>query len=189
MPILRSLNDRVSVITIDRPERRNALNLDLLNDVHDAVVGSVDDGARAIVITGSGGHFCAGADLKELEDVSFTERLAEVLEHFASVPVTTIAAIEGSCMGLGMQLAIGCDLRVVADSAKFAVPVSKLGLMVNHWTIDRLTRFWGEARPGTWCSPPRCSLPTTRGASGSRSSAARWRTRWRWRRGPCRWRR
>ncbi|WP_068397848.1 enoyl-CoA hydratase [Kribbia dieselivorans] len=144
MPILRSLNDRVSVITIDRPERRNALNLDLLNDVHDAVVGSLDDGARAIVITGSGGHFCAGADLKELEDVSFTERLAEVLEHFASVPVTTIAAIEGSCMGLGMQLAVGCDLRVVADSAKFAVPVSKLGLMVNHWTIDRLTRFWGE---------------------------------------------
>lgn len=144
MPILRSLNDRVSVITIDRPERRNALNLGLLNEVHDAVVGSLDDGARAIVITGSGGHFCAGADLKELEDVSFTERLAEVLEHLASVPVTTIAAIEGSCMGLGMQLAVGCDLRVVADSAKFAVPVSKLGLMVNHWTIDRLTRFWGE---------------------------------------------
>ena len=101
-------------------------------------------GARALVVTGSQGHFCAGADLTELEDVSFTTRLAQVLAHLAAVPVTTVAAIEGSCMGLGMQLALACDVRVVAATARFAVPVARLGLMVDHWTLERLSRFWGE---------------------------------------------
>lgn len=136
-------SELVSVITLDRPERRNALNLEALEDL-DAAIEAAATSSRAIVITGAGGHFCAGADLTELEDVSFTDRLAEVLERLASVPITTVAAISGSCMGLGMQLAVGCDLRVVSPTARFAVPVAKLGLMVNHWTIDRVTRFWGE---------------------------------------------
>lgn len=144
MPILSSTESSVTTITIDRPERRNALNLDHVEALHDAVVTAVDTGARAIVLTGTAGHFCAGADLTELEDISFTVRLGEVLEHLAGVPVTTVAAISGSCMGLGMQLAVACDLRVVEDGAKFAVPVAKLGLMVNHWTLDRVARFFGE---------------------------------------------
>ncbi|KRE62487.1 enoyl-CoA hydratase [Nostocoides sp. Soil756] len=144
MPVHASLADQVAVVTVDRPERRNALNLEALEELHAAVVEAVDAGARALVITGAGGHFCAGADLTELEDVGFTQRLAEVLRHLAAVPVTTVAAVEGSCMGLGMQLALACDVRVVADTARFAVPVAKLGLMVDHWTLDRLARLWGE---------------------------------------------
>jgi enoyl-CoA hydratase len=134
----------VTVLTIDRPHRRNALNLEALEELHAGVVGALASEARALVLTGTEGHFCAGADLTELEDVSFTQRLAEVLEHLAAAPVTTVAAVEGSCMGLGMQLALACDVRVVADGARFAVPVAKLGLMVDHWTLDRLGRFWGE---------------------------------------------
>lgn len=144
MPVHASLSDQVAVVTIDRPERRNALNLEALEELHAAVVEAVDAGARALVLTGAGGHFCSGADLTELEDVSFTQRLAEVLEHLAAVPVTTVAAVDGACMGLGMQLALACDVRVVGDGARFAVPVAKLGLMVDHWTLDRLARFWGE---------------------------------------------
>lgn len=144
MPVHASLADHVAVLTLDRPERRNALTLDALDELHAAVVESVDAGARALVLTGAGGHFCAGADLIELEDVSFTQRLAEVLEHLAAIPVTTVAAVEGSCLGLGMQLALACDVRVVADTARFGVPVARLGLMVDHWTLDRLARFWGE---------------------------------------------
>ncbi|NVP72877.1 enoyl-CoA hydratase/isomerase family protein, partial [Vibrio cholerae O1 biovar El Tor] len=79
-----------------------------------------------------------------LEDVAFTERLAEVLGHLASLPVTTVAAISGSCMGLGMQLAVACDVRVATDDAQYAVPVSRLGLMVDHWTLERVARCWGE---------------------------------------------
>jgi enoyl-CoA hydratase len=144
VPVHFSHTDRVAVLTIDRPRRRNALNLEALEELHGGVVRAVDEGARAVVLTGVEGHFCAGADLTELEDVSFTHRLAEVLQHLAGAPVVTIAAIEGSCMGLGMQLALACDVRVVADSARFAVPVARLGLMVDHWTLDRLARVWGE---------------------------------------------
>ena len=144
VPIHLDVADRVATVTIERTHRRNALNLDALEELHRAVAVSLDDGVRALVITGADGHFCAGADLTELEDVSFTSRLAEVLEHLAAAPVTTVAAIDGSCMGLGMQLAVACDVRVVGDGARFAVPVARLGLMVDHWTIDRVARCWGE---------------------------------------------
>ena len=144
MTIHLDVRDRVATVTIDRPHRRGALDLDTLESLHRSIETAVADGARALVVTGSQGHFCAGADLTELEGVSFTTRLAQVLDHLARVPVTTIAAIDGSCMGLGMQLALACDLRVVGETARFAVPVARLGLMVDHWTIERLSRFWGE---------------------------------------------
>jgi len=144
VPIHLELTDRVATVTMDRTHRRNALNLEALEQLHQALGSALTDGARAVVLTGADGHFCAGADLTELEDVSFTSRLAEVLEHLAAAPVVTVAAIEGSCMGLGMQLALACDVRVVAPAARFAVPVAKLGLMVDHWTLDRLVRAWGE---------------------------------------------
>ncbi len=133
-----------AVLTIDRQHRRNALDLTTLEELDSAVRAVVEGGARTLILTGAGGHFCAGADLTELEDVRFTERLAEVLGHLAGLPIVTIAAIEGSCMGLGMQLALACDVRVVAVDARFAIPVAKLGLMVDHWTIDRATRLFGE---------------------------------------------
>ncbi|QKE85277.1 enoyl-CoA hydratase-related protein [Arthrobacter sp. NEB 688] len=144
MTVHASLADRVAVLTIDRQHRRNALDLATLDRLHDEVVAALDAGARALVLTGAGGHFCAGADLTDLEDVSFTRRLAEVLQHLAAAPVVTVAAVDGSCMGLGMQLALACDVRVVDASARFAVPVAKLGLMVDHWTLERLARCWGE---------------------------------------------
>ena len=143
MAIHSTTSDRVTVLTIDRTERRNALNHDALEELDEAIAAALES-SRALVVTGAGGHFCAGADLTELEDVGFTDRLAEVLGRLTHAPITTIAAISGSCMGLGMQLAVACDLRVVADDARFAVPVAKLGLMVNHWTLDRVARFWGE---------------------------------------------
>jgi len=144
VPITSSFSGSVATIVIDRQERRNALNTESLDELDAAVGAAVADGARAVIITGAGGHFCAGADLVELEDVAFTRHLGDVLVRLAEQPILTVAAISGSCMGLGMQLALACDVRVVADDAKFAVPVAKLGLMVDHWTIDRLRRFWGE---------------------------------------------
>ncbi len=135
----------IATITIDRPERRNALNLDALNALDAAVGVAVDGGARAVILTGAAGHFCAGADIKELEDLAFTHRLREVLDRLAELPIVTIAQIEGSCMGLGMQLAVSVDVRVAAPDARFAVPVAKLGLMVDHWTLQRLAVGWGQA--------------------------------------------
>ncbi|MFN8097086.1 MAG: enoyl-CoA hydratase-related protein [Dermatophilaceae bacterium] len=143
MPIHTDLAGHIATITIARPERRNALNEALLGEL-DGAITAVAPRVRALVLTGAEGHFCAGADLTELEDVAFTQHLSGVLDRLASLPIVTVAAISGSCMGLGMQLAIACDLRVVADDARFAVPVAKLGLMVDYWTLDRVRRFWGE---------------------------------------------
>jgi len=136
--------DEVITITIDRQHRRNALNHDAVTALDEAVTAAVAGGARCIVLTGAGGHFCAGADLKELEDLAFTERLRVMLDHLTDVPVPTIAAIDGSCMGLGMQLALACDIRIATESARFAVPVAKLGLMVDHQTLQRLAVVLGS---------------------------------------------
>jgi enoyl-CoA hydratase len=137
------VDDAVAVITIDRPERRNALHHEALEELDVAVSGVADVGARVAILTGAEGHFCAGADLTELEDMAFTERLRSVLDRLADAPLVTIAAISGACMGLGMQLAIACDVRVATDDAYFAVPVAKLGLMVDHWTLQRLVTTFG----------------------------------------------
>jgi enoyl-CoA hydratase len=133
----------VATITIDRQDRRNALNHEAVVELDDSVGDALAAGVRCIVLTGAGGHFCAGADLKELEDLAFTERLRVMLDHLADAPVPTIAAISGSCMGLGMQLALACDIRIANDTARFAVPVAKLGLMVDHWTLQRLVANFG----------------------------------------------
>lgn len=136
-------DDSIAVIRIDRPERRNALNLEAVEAL-DAAVTSLGDTTRAAVICGTDGHFCAGADLTELEDLTFTHRLRVMLDHLVDLPIPTIAAISGSCMGLGMQLAVACDIRIATDDARFAVPVAKLGLMVDHWTLRRLVALFGH---------------------------------------------
>lgn len=143
-PIVLTRTDAVATITIDRQHRRNALDITALEALDTTVRTAVDGGARAVVLTGAGGHFCAGADLTELEGLDFVRRLTEVLDHLATLPLTTVAAIAGTCMGLGMQLAVACDLRVVDSPAHFAIPVSRLGLMVDLWTIDRVRRLFGE---------------------------------------------
>jgi enoyl-CoA hydratase len=130
--------DAVAQIMISRIERRNALNHTALEELHEAVRRTAADEVRALVVTGDGGHFCAGADLTELEDQAFTDALREALDDLAGLPLPTIAAIAGSCMGLGVQLALACDLRIATPDARFAVPVAKLGLMVDHWTVQRL---------------------------------------------------
>lgn len=137
--------DRVTRITIDLPRRRNALNHEALEQLHHHVRRAADDQVRAVVLTGAADQFCSGADLTELEDLSFAESLRSMLDDLARLPVPTIAAISGACMGLGMQLALACDLRLATDEARFAVPVAKLGLMVDHWTIQRLALVAGHS--------------------------------------------
>jgi enoyl-CoA hydratase len=134
----------VATITIDRPERRNAINLEALEAFDAALTTAIEAEVHCVIVTGAAGHFCAGADLKELEDMAFTVRLGEVLDRLAQLDRPTIAAISGACMGLGMQLAVACDIRFAADGASFGVPVAKLGLMVNEWTLRRVASLVGQ---------------------------------------------
>jgi enoyl-CoA hydratase len=136
---------RVGRLTISRPDRRNALNHQALEELHEGVRRAAGDELRALVLTGDADQFCAGADLKELEDLAFTRDLRRALDDLAALPFPTVAAIAGACMGLGSQLALSCDLRLATEDARFAVPVARLGLMVDHWTIQRLALLAGHS--------------------------------------------
>jgi len=137
------LDDRgtVALITIDRPSRRNALDHEALEHLLDAHERST--AARAVVLTGAEGHFCAGADLSGVEDTSFTDLLRRLLGALRDDPRPVIASVDGAALGAGTQLAVACDLRVATPGARFGIPAAKLGLMIDHWTIQRLSLLAG----------------------------------------------
>jgi enoyl-CoA hydratase len=145
----RGPGERVRLVTIDRPERRNALDHDTLDGLLAAVTGAVErhrDGhrTRALVLVGAGGHFCAGADLTTVEDGEFVDLLHQVLRSLREAPFPTIAGVEGPALGAGTQLAVACDLRTASSDATFGIPAAKLGLMVDEWTVARLGAFAGQ---------------------------------------------
>jgi len=135
----------VVVVTLDRPERRNALDHATLQSLDDAITHAVAERARVLVLTGAGGHFCAGADLTGVEDEGFVDLLRSVLEGLHSAPFPVVAAIEGAALGAGTQLAMSCDLRIATATASFGIPAAKLGLTVDHWTVQQLARHAGDS--------------------------------------------
>jgi enoyl-CoA hydratase len=143
--IRSSRRGAVALVTIDRPDRRNAVNAEMCEQLTEAVREALAADARALVLTGAGGHFCAGADLSGVEGDHFRAVLGVALRALCDAPIATIAAVGGVALGAGTQLAVSCDLRVAAPDARFGVPAAKLGLMVDHWTVRRLTRMAGEA--------------------------------------------
>jgi enoyl-CoA hydratase len=135
----------VAFITIDRPERRNAVDHEALESLASAIADATSAATRALVLTGAGGHFCAGADLTGVEDAGFVTLLRAVLDALHAAPFPTIAAIEGAAMGAGVQLAVACDLRTATPDARLGVPAGKLGLCVDHWTVQRVAAVAGDA--------------------------------------------
>lgn len=133
----------VVTVTIDRPERRNAVDHTALDELAAALDGCGDD-TRALVLTGAAGHFCAGADLSGVEDESFTALLRSVLDRLRLAPFVTIAAVEGAALGAGTQLAVACDLRTATGDASFGIPAGRLGLAVDGWTVERLALLAGH---------------------------------------------
>ncbi len=138
-------------MTIDRPERRNAVDLSTLKEIlmhHSTIISadpSSDEAVRVLVLTGSPPAFCAGADLTGVEESEFTATLTAVLQGFTQLRLPVIAAVDGPALGAGTQLAMVCDLRVATEHSRFGIPAARLGLVVDHWTVDRLTREFGWA--------------------------------------------
>jgi len=135
----------ITVVTLDRPERRNALDHGTLGELVAVLDSAAARPTRVLVLTGASGHFCAGADLTGVEDATFATYLQHVLTTLRDVPFPTIAAVEGAALGAGTQLAVACDLRVATADATFGVPAAKLGLMVNHWTVQRVETLLGPS--------------------------------------------
>ncbi len=133
----------VAVLTLDRPEKHNALTIALCDAVHDAVRDAAGS-ARAVVLTGRGRSFCSGADLDEVYTADFRAALYRMLHAVADAPLPVVAAVNGAAIGAGTQLAIAADLRVVAPGARFGVPTARIGLAVDPWTIRRLALLAGN---------------------------------------------
>ena len=134
----------IVLLTLDRPDRRNALDHEHCVQLAELVLGAAGSGARALVLAGEGPHFGAGADLSGVEVSGFVAALHDALEALATVPIPTIACIQGAALGAGMQLAVACDLRVAQPDARFGIPAARLGLMVDRWTIERVAALAGQ---------------------------------------------
>lgn len=145
--------ERVAVLTINRPDKLNALNY----DVHTESVAALDelrkdDSARVVVITGAGEKsFVAGADIGEFEGKTpvtqrnvFQERT--LFNSVDAFPKPVIAMINGFCLGGGNELALACDIRVCSENARFAQPEINLGIICGGGGTQRLTRLIGEGR-------------------------------------------
>lgn len=142
--VVNSSDGLVTTLTLDRPERRNAVDSETVESLAASVWSAHDNGARVVVLAGNGPHFCAGADLKAAEPLTFAGHLRAALDALREVPCVTIAAVHGAALGAGMQLAVACDLRVATADARFGIPAAKLGLMVDHWTVQRVAALCGE---------------------------------------------
>lgn len=148
------VDDGVAIITINRPEALNALNGELLVELSYAFeLAESDPHVKALIITGTGRAFVAGADIANLANLSdaFSGREAalagqDVMNTLAALPFPTIAAINGFALGGGLELALACDLRVASHQARLGLPEVGLGLIPGYGGTQRLPRLVGLGR-------------------------------------------
>ena len=136
-------NGPVTVLELQREERRNALDLALCRELASASQAAVDEGARVLVVTGKGTAFCSGADLGGVYGQEFLDALYGMLHGLTRLPVPVVAAVNGPAIGAGTQLALACDLRVADATAKFGVPTARNGMAVDAWTMRALAEVAG----------------------------------------------
>ena len=153
--VLYEKNQEIATITINRPEVRNALNLQAKSECLDALrEADIDSEVRVVIITGSGDKaFAAGADIGELQrrtsvteiqpQANVTRELARQLENMSK---PTIAAINGYALGGGCELALACTLRVASDTARLGLPEINLGILPGNGGTQRLTHLIGRGR-------------------------------------------
>ena len=148
--ILYECRDSLAHLTINRPEKHNAISLATLDELQDAVrIAESDDGVKVLSISGAGGRaFASGSDLSEVVDRDFRKALEPIVQGLADqlerLPKPTIAAIDGICMGGGLEIALGCDLRIATPESRFATPEGKLGIIPGGGATARLPRIVGR---------------------------------------------
>lgn len=152
------MRGQVCVLTLNRPDRLNALTVEVANDFKIAVNDALERGARAIVLTGSGRAFCAGGDLREMQEIASKEGrleaffdeplriLNEAILLIRNTPVPFIAAVNGVASGGGCNLALACDLVIASESAKFNQAFIKIGLAPDCGGTFILPRLVGWKR-------------------------------------------
>jgi enoyl-CoA hydratase len=151
--LLLTVVDRIATLTVNRPDKLNALNERVIEELGAAVdeIRARDDIGGAI-LTGAGRAFVAGADIKELEAhgaisaKALAQRGQEVFGRFESSPKPIVAAVNGFALGGGCELAMACHIRFASEAAKFGQPEVKLGLIPGYGGTQRLPRLVGKGR-------------------------------------------
>jgi enoyl-CoA hydratase len=143
-----SRDGAVLTLEMQRPERRNALNSELVDGLREVIEKAATEDVRAIVLTGGGHVFSSGADLSGGQGVAdeLPDKARALNIAIDQAPVPVIGAINGPAIGAGVILSMICDLRVVAPEAYFQFPVAKYGIALDNWSIRRLTSLVGAGR-------------------------------------------
>lgn len=153
--ILLDRSDGVATLTLNRPEVRNALDLATRDEIETALreLGG-DESVRVLVVTGAGGHFCAGGDVKAMQARRFTaaegrarvESMNRVILELVNFRAPTLAQVDGFAVGAGCNLALACDLIVASDRARFGEVFQKIGLAPDGGGSYLLPRLIGLAK-------------------------------------------
>lgn len=151
--------DDVFHIILNRPDKRNAVNMEMLHALDHAVKEVAKSDARVVIIRGEGGAFSAGIDLSTLMGFSskygenwvlqmrtITDEIQSVLTRMERLEKPTILVAHGYCLGLGMELALACDLRIMTDDCAWGLPETRLGIIPDVGGTTRLTRLVGYGR-------------------------------------------
>jgi 2-(1,2-epoxy-1,2-dihydrophenyl)acetyl-CoA isomerase len=150
------VEDGIATVLLDRPEVRNAITTELLEQLSDGLAGLPQAGARAAVLAGAGGSFCAGADLQVVREAlagdaaavlgALLDALHRLVRQLRGLPLPVVAALEGPAAGAGIGLAMAADLRVAARSAVFVPGYLAIGASPDGGTSYFLTRALGGSR-------------------------------------------
>jgi enoyl-CoA hydratase/carnithine racemase len=128
-------------LVLDNPGRKNALSFALLDDLGRKLDSAAADEARAVIISGAGDTFSAGADFNELtgtiDDLAIDDAIEKIVVRIREFPAPVFAAVEGACMGGAIDIALACDLLVASESSMFEMPAGRLGLLYNPAAIRR----------------------------------------------------
>lgn len=136
------------VVTLNRPAQRNAINAQMISDLHD-VCATLERNPKLLLLTGRGDHFAGGADIKELRARTRDDALAGInrnlFDRIAKLPLATVAAVSGYALGGGAELSYACDIRIATPSAVFGNPEPGLGILAAAGASYRLPSLIGTS--------------------------------------------
>jgi enoyl-CoA hydratase len=145
--VVEELDDRV-VVTLRRPEARNAVNAAMVRELHDVCAG-LEERPRLLLLSGDGGTFAAGADIAELRERGGEQALrginSRLFDRIARLPLPTVAAVDGYALGGGAELAYACDIRLASPAAMFGNPEPGLGILAAAGACWRLRELVGAS--------------------------------------------
>jgi 2-(1,2-epoxy-1,2-dihydrophenyl)acetyl-CoA isomerase len=136
-PVLLTIDGGVAEVVLNRPDKMNAMNLAMVHDLVEAFEQAQAAGARAVLVRGEGRAFCSGRDLADADPLHedghaiLRDIFNPLIEGVAELPIPTIAAVQGACLGTGLGLALACDIVYAADDARIGSPFARIGAVLD----------------------------------------------------------